>query len=78
VKDLDGDMLKIKDRLKNNILSSHMGLFDVWADLKEGRNIINITVASGPDKPYYKKNMVYRKRELFLETERHRILCLKK
>ena len=29
VKDIDGDMLKIKDRLRNNILPSCMGLFDV-------------------------------------------------
>jgi predicted HTH transcriptional regulator len=27
--DSDGDMLKIKDRLKNNIMPSCMGLFDV-------------------------------------------------
>ena len=29
VSDIDGDMLKIKDRIKNNILPSAMGLFDV-------------------------------------------------
>lgn len=29
VPDIDGDMLKIKDRLKNNIMPSCMGLFDV-------------------------------------------------
>jgi ATP-dependent DNA helicase RecG len=29
VSDVDGDMLKIKDRLKNNIMPSCMGLFDV-------------------------------------------------
>jgi hypothetical protein len=33
--DLDGDMLKIKDRLKTNISPSCMGLFDVSADEKE-------------------------------------------
>jgi hypothetical protein len=32
VPDIDGDMLKIKDRLKNNILPSCMGLFDVAAE----------------------------------------------
>ncbi len=29
VDDIDGDMLRIKDRLKNNIMPSCMGLFDV-------------------------------------------------
>ena len=55
ISDMDGDMLKIKDRLKNNILPSCMGLFDVRADKKEGIDIIKITVASGSEKPYYKR-----------------------
>jgi predicted HTH transcriptional regulator len=29
VADVDGDMLKVKDRIKNNISPSVMGLFDV-------------------------------------------------
>ncbi len=41
VSDMDGDMLKIKDRLKNNILPSCMGLFDVRADQKEWEDIMN-------------------------------------
>ena len=36
VSDFDGDMLKIKDRIKNNISPSAMGLFDVVAEEKEG------------------------------------------
>jgi ATP-dependent DNA helicase RecG len=55
VDDLDGDMLKIKDRLKSNIMPSCMGLFDVSADEKEGKSLIKITVASGSEKPYYKR-----------------------
>ena len=55
VTDMDGDMLKIKDRLKNNIQPSCMGLFDVRTEKKEGKNIIKITVASGSEKPYYKR-----------------------
>jgi predicted HTH transcriptional regulator len=55
VADMDGDMLKIKDRLKTNISPSCMGLFDVSADEKEGKDIIKITVASGSEKPYYKR-----------------------
>ena len=32
--DIDSDQLKIKDRLKNNILPSCMGLFDVVVEKK--------------------------------------------
>ncbi len=55
VSDLDSDMLKIKDRIKNNIQPSCMGLFDVSADIKDDKDIIKITLASGPEKPYFKK-----------------------
>ena len=32
VEDIDGDMLKIKDRIRNNISPSPMGLFDVTTE----------------------------------------------
>jgi ATP-dependent DNA helicase RecG len=57
VSDLDGDMLKLKDRIKNNIMPSCMGLFDVQAEKKENKDIIKITIASGPEKPYFKKEI---------------------
>ena len=37
--DLDGDMLKIKDRIKNNISPSAMGLFDVVSEKIDGFGI---------------------------------------
>ena len=55
VSDIDGDMLKIKDRIKNNIQPSCMGLFDVSSDIKDDQDIIKITLASGSEKPYFKK-----------------------
>ena len=55
VADVDGDMLKIKDRIKNNISPSAMGLFDVVAETKDGKNLIKIIVAGGSEKPYFKK-----------------------
>ena len=55
VKDADGDALKIKDRIKNNILPSAMGLFDVVSEDKDGKDVIKIIVASGSEKPYFKK-----------------------
>ncbi|MET4143070.1 RNA-binding domain-containing protein [Pedobacter sp. UYP1] len=51
--DSDGDQLKIKDRLKNNIASSCLGLFDVVSEKKDNLNIIKIIVASGSEKPYF-------------------------
>jgi len=55
VDNIDGDMLKIKDRLKNNIMPSCMGLFDVAVENIESKDVIKITFASGPEKPYYLK-----------------------
>ena len=55
VKDCDAIQLKIKDRLKNNILPSCLGLFDVIHELRDGKDIICINIASGPEKPYYIK-----------------------
>ena len=45
VKDIDGDILKIKDRLRNNILPSAMGLFDVTADEVGGVKVIKVFFA---------------------------------
>lgn len=55
ISDPDGDMLKIKDRIKNNISPSAMGLFDVLSEERGESNIIKIIVASGSEKPYFKK-----------------------
>src|SRR5690606_25702316 len=55
VKDADHDQLLIKDRLKNNILPSCMGLFDLITERKEGKDIIKLIVAGGYEKPYYIK-----------------------
>lgn len=54
VDDIDGDMLKVKDRIRKNILPSPMGLFDVRAETIDGTPVIKIFVASGSEKPYYK------------------------
>lgn len=51
--DSDGDQLKIKDRLKNNIRPSALGLFDIVSEERDGKDILKIIVASGPEKPYH-------------------------
>ena len=54
VKDIDGDMLKIKDRIRTGISPSPMGLFDVKVEEIDNIPVIKIFIASGSDKPYYK------------------------
>lgn len=55
LKNLDALQLQIKDRLKNNIASSIMGLFDVFIEKIKEYDIVKIVVASGSEKPYYIK-----------------------
>lgn len=50
---LDKLQLQIKDRLRNNISPVCLGLFDVLEEEMEGKAIIKLIVASGPEKPYY-------------------------
>lgn len=54
VSKIDDCMLRLKDRLKNNILPSAMGLFDIAQEKKDGADLIKVTIASGSEKPYFK------------------------
>jgi len=53
VSQADTMQLAIKDRLKNNIQPSALGLFDVILERRDEKNIIKLIVASGSEKPYY-------------------------
>ncbi len=57
--DIDKLQLIIKDRIKNNIAPSTLGLFDIEVKNFEDKKYIHITIASGNEKPYYlrKKGM---------------------
>jgi predicted HTH transcriptional regulator len=68
VSDIDGDMLKIKDRLKNNIMPSCMGLFDISAESIESKDVIKITFASGTEKPYYIKKLGMSEKGTFIRV----------
>lgn len=57
INDVDEVQLKIKDRIKNNISPSTMGLFDVVAETIDNKDIVKITIASGSEKPYYLTKM---------------------
>ncbi|RBQ26596.1 RNA-binding domain-containing protein [Arcobacter sp. CECT 9188] len=53
LENIDDIQLKIKDRLKHNILPSCMGLFEVVLETIFNKKIIKIVVASGREKPYH-------------------------
>ena len=52
---LDDDVLSIKNRLRDNVLPSPMGLFDVTIERIENIPVIRVFISSGSEKPYYKK-----------------------
>lgn len=47
---------KIADRIKNNILPSTLGLFDIVTYAIDGISVTKIIISSGLEKPYYVKN----------------------
>ena len=47
----------IKDRLKDNIMPSTLGLFDVVVNENKGKKYIQIIVAKGNERPYYIRGM---------------------
>lgn len=53
VEDIDLTQLQIKDRIKNNIQPSTLGLFDVIVETIEDKNVIKVVISSGTEKPYY-------------------------
>ncbi|MEA1921734.1 MAG: ATP-binding protein [Pseudomonadota bacterium] len=55
VNECDRVQLAVKDRLKNNIKPSIMGLFEIIVEERAGKNVICIIVAGGLEKPYYLK-----------------------
>jgi len=55
VSDVDAQMLAISDRIRNNILPSCLGLYDVYAQEHEGKTIIHVVVTRGTEKPCYLK-----------------------
>ena len=68
VDDPDSCMLKLKDRIKNNISPSAMGLFDIATETKDGKSIVKVTVASGMDKPYFKNKYGMTPRGAFIRV----------
>ena len=59
VDDIDQTQLQIKDKIKNNIQPSTLGLFDVVVETIDNKDVIKVIISSGTEKPYYlrKKGM---------------------
>ena len=53
VNEIDAVQRKIIDRIRSNIMPPVMGLFEVLTETVDDRQIIQIVVLSGPEKPYY-------------------------
>lgn len=53
IKDIDLTQLQIKDRIKNNIQPSTLGLFDVTVETIDNKEVIKVIISSGTEKPYY-------------------------
>ncbi len=53
LKDVDLTQLQIKDRIKNNIQPSTLGLFDVVVETIDDKEVIKVVISSGTEKPYY-------------------------
>lgn len=54
--DSDSMQLKIADRIKNNILPTTLGLFDIVTEDFNNIPVTKIIISSGLEKPYYIKN----------------------
>ncbi len=55
IQEIDRIQLEVKDRIKNNISPSTLGLFDVIVEEVDEIEILHIVIASGTEKPYYIK-----------------------
>ena len=64
----DAVQLELKDRFKNNILPSCMGLFDMLLEKREEQQVIKIIVAGGYEKPYYIKKFGLSEKGAFIRV----------
>ena len=50
IEDVDLTQLQIKDRIKNNIQPSTLGLFDVIVETIDDKEVIKVVISSGTEK----------------------------
>ena len=53
VEGIDSKQREIKDRIKNNISPSTIGLFEITTPVIEGRDCIQVIVSGGNQRPYF-------------------------
>ncbi|MDR2571130.1 MAG: putative DNA binding domain-containing protein [Oscillospiraceae bacterium] len=53
INNADAVQLAVVDRIKNNILPTTLGLFDVVTEIFSSEQVLKIVVSSGGEKPYY-------------------------
>ena len=68
VKDIDADILRVKDKIRTGIAPSPMGLFDVTVENIDDIPVIKIFVASGSEKPYHKPRYGMSERGCFIRV----------
>lgn len=68
VDDVDKVQLTLKNRIRTNILPSAMGLFDIIAEKRDGKDIVKIIVASGSEKPYYVRKFGMSEKGCYIRT----------
>jgi len=56
VGNIDKVQLEIKDRIKNNIKPTALGLFDIFIEEYDKKKVIHISIAGGFEQPYYLKS----------------------
>ena len=56
VSNCDAVQLSIKDKIKDNICPSALGLYDIKCIKEDNKDIVKIIIASGSEKPYYIKS----------------------
>jgi predicted HTH transcriptional regulator len=64
----DQVQLSLKNRLKNNIQPSIMGLFEILHEKKDSKDIIRLIIAGGLEKPYYLKKYGLTEKGCFLRV----------
>ena len=68
VEDIDKLQLLIKDQLRNNIVPSCLGLFDIVTEKQDSKDILKVIVASGPERPYYIRKYGLSEKGAFIRT----------
>lgn len=53
VENADALMLAVSDRIKNNILPTCLGLYDVYPEEHDGLTVLHVVISRGTEKPYY-------------------------